>query len=300
MLLRIRDLDVAYGDRQVLHKVSLDVREKTVVGIVGESGSGKSTLLNSILQLLGPAGHILNGQILQEENELLQCDYKKLQDIRGKEIAMIFQDPTQMLDPMERIGHLFTESIRVHDNSISRRRAEELAEQMLYKVGFEDVERIMRSYPYELSGGMNQRVAIGAALMNSPSLLLADEPTSALDVRSQIRITELLKSINEEGTTILLATHNMGLVAHLADYIGVMLNGQIIEYGTCNEVLKAPGHEYTKMLIHSVLTPGTPLPKPIPFNNAGCNYSKKVTLSEEHWIFQEPTPPETGGADHAG
>lgn len=300
MLLRITDLDVAYEDRQVLHKVCLEIRKNSVVGIVGESGSGKSTLLNSILQLLGSTGRILNGQILMGENDLLQCDHGKLRDIRGKEISMIFQDPTRMLDPMERIGHLYAESVRVHDASVFGHRVSEMTKQMLKRVGFEDVERIVRSYPYELSGGMNQRVAIGAALMNSPSLLLADEPTSALDVRSQIRIAELLRSISEEGTTILLATHNMGLVANLADYIGVMLNGQIVEYGTCDEVLKDPQHDYTKMLIHSVLKLGNELPESIPFDPSGKHYTKKVLLSEEHWILQESKPMQTGGADYAG
>lgn len=298
MLLTIQDLDVAYGERQVLNKVCLKIEKQTIVGIVGESGSGKSTLLNSILRLLGQSGHILNGQILLRETDILRCDQKKLREIRGGDVSMIFQDPTRMLDPMERIGHLYLEIAKVHRDSFSRRKTIEAAEKMLEMVGFEDVRRIMRSYPYELSGGMNQRAAIGAALINTPYLLLADEPTSALDVRSQMQIMELLKTINEKGTAILFATHNMGLVANLANYIGVMLKGQIIEYGTCDEVLKNPKHEYTKMLISSVLTLKSELPESAPFEYERKGYGEKIFVTETHWFLQNSEAMQTGDAEY--
>lgn len=251
-LLLIEDLSVSYGKEETVKKVSFSVKEGEIVGIVGESGSGKTTVLRSVLSLLGKNGKITDGKITFAGRDIVSLSVPKRADIAGKEIAMIFQDSEKSLDPVHTIGKQFIEAIRVHEN-ISRIEAERKGKEQLSAMNFTDVEQVWKSYPFELSGGMCQRVAIAMAMVHHPKLLLADEPTSALDVTIQAQVVDLLMSLREKtGTSILIVTHNMGVVAKMADYIGVMYKGELVEFGEKEEVLFKPKHLYTKALIDQI------------------------------------------------
>lgn len=251
-MLHIKNLTIKYHDQEVVKNVSLSVSPGEIVGIVGESGSGKSTLLRSILKLLGNGGRIISGSIEFRGRELNALAFKELRTIRGKEIALIYQHPALSFDPTVRLEKQFYEAGKVHgmgDKSQVRRRAELLLEQMK----FDDPERILASYPFELSGGMCQRAAIAMAMLHEPALLLADEPTSALDVTVQAQVVETMMDLRKQtGTAILIVTHNMGVAAHMSDQIGVMNKGKLEEFGLTDKILYKPEKDYTKKLIAAI------------------------------------------------
>lgn len=244
-MLEIRDLTIKYDNRgEVLKGINLFVRDREIVGVVGESGSGKSTLIKSIVGGLASNSEILSGTITFEGKDPIQK--------RGKEITMIFQDSRNTLNPVRKIGKQFIELIQEH-SSLSKKEARTKAISMLEKMKLVDAENIMESYPYQLSGGMCQRVGIAMAMVFSPKLLLADEPTSALDVTTQAQIIEELIGLRKNyGTAIVIVTHNLAVAAHMSDRIIVMKDGEIIEEGKTLEVLKNPKNDYTKLLISSV------------------------------------------------
>lgn len=250
--MQIQNLDIAYGDTVIVKDINLRVEKNEIVGIVGESGSGKSTLIRSIIQLLNNNGKIVNGNIYYKDNNLKDLSNREMTKLRGKEISMIFQHPELCLNPMMTIEKLFYESINVHEK-ISKKEARKRANEILLVLGFDNPERILRSYPFELSGGMCQRVMIGISMINNPSLLLADEPTSALDVTVQLQVVETLMNMRDMyNTSILIVTHNMGVVSKMVDKIGVMYKGEIVEWGDKEEILRNPKHSYTKALISSI------------------------------------------------
>lgn len=246
-ILEILDLSYSYGDgNRALQNVSLKIREGEIVSIVGESGSGKSTLLHGILGLLpsDPEGSIAY------EGELLTNSRKRL--LRGKEIAIIYQNADRYFDPSKRIGSQFGEMLNAHGVR-NKKEQIRIEKDMLGRVHLTQGERILRSYPFELSGGMIQRVAIAMAMAFRPKLLLADEPTSALDATIQERIVRQLLELREAyHTAILLVTHNMGLASYISDSIGVMKDGQMIEYGTRDQIILHPEANYTRMLLRAV------------------------------------------------
>lgn len=251
-MLQIENLNIAYDDILTVKNVNLKVEENEIVGIVGESGSGKSTLIRSIIQLLNSNGKIVEGSILYKNKDLRNINNNEMRKVRGKEISMIFQHPELSLDPMMSIEKLFYESINVHEK-ISKKESYKRATEILEVLGFEDPIRVLKSYPFELSGGMCQRVMIGIAMVNNPSLLLADEPTSALDVTVQLQVVETLMQMRDiYKTSILIVTHNMGVVSKMVDKIGVMYNGEIVEWGSKEDVLRNPKHPYTKALISAI------------------------------------------------
>lgn len=251
-MLEIRNLKVAYGKNEVLHGVNLSLQKDEIIGIVGESGSGKSTILHAILGILGSDAHISEGEILFQDRDLLKCPEKEFLRIIGKDISFVFQHPSLAFDPITKIGSQMYETVQVYEN-ISRKEAEARFLTLLENMGFEHPERIPDSYPFELSGGMCQRVAIAIAMMGSPKILLADEPTSALDVTVQAQVIEtLLELKNQYHMSIILVTHNMGIVSYLADRVYVMYQGNIVEHGGKKEVIRNPQHNYTKSLIRSV------------------------------------------------
>lgn len=232
--------------------VSLSVEKGDIVSIVGESGSGKTTLIRAILGLLPSGGKITSGEILYAGKNLATCIEKELQEIRGKEISMIFQDVGTALDPIRQIKNQYQESIAVHEK-LSRKEYFSKAVAMLKKVQLYDTRRVMRSYPFELSGGMKQRIGIAMSMTAKPKILLADEPTSALDVTIQAQVVRQMKELrNQYGVTIILVTHNMGVASYLSDKIGVMRESKIIEYGTRDEIIYHPAEQYTKDLLESV------------------------------------------------
>ena len=232
--------------------VSFEVRAGEIVGLVGESGCGKTVTGFSILGLVDPPGRIVGGRILFEGTDLLQLREEELRRIRGAQIAMVFQDPMMTLNPVLRIDTQMIEAVRAHQD-VNEAQAREQARGALARVGIPSAESRLRSYPHQFSGGMRQRVAIAIALLNRPKLIIADEPTTALDVTIQAQILyEAQKLCRESGTALIWITHDLTVVAGLADRICVMYAGRIVEQGTVDEVLDQPLHPYTHGLIGSV------------------------------------------------
>lgn len=237
--------------------VSFSIPRGSTVALVGESGCGKSVTSLSIMRLLQePMGRIVSGQIRyfgeQGMIDLAQASKKEMQRIRGREIAMIFQEPMTSLNPVFTIGSQIDEMVSLHNPKLTRQQVREITLETLRQVGIARAEGICRSYPHELSGGMRQRIMIAIAVCCKPSLLIADEPTTALDVTIQAQILELLQDLKEKtNTSILLITHDLGVVAQMADYVVVMYAGKVVEEGTAWQVLLHPSHPYTIGLIRS-------------------------------------------------
>lgn len=243
-----------YGTSTAVDHVSFHVDKGEVVCIVGESGCGKSVTSLSIMGLLARGGSVKGGTVLFDGQNLLFLTEKELDRIRGNQMTMIFQDPLTSLNPVFTVGNQITESIRTH-LKLSKEEAAVRAEELLEKVGMPDAKSAMKKYPHTLSGGMRQRVMIAMALSCNPKLLIADEPTTALDVTIQAQIMKLLRELQQEnGMSIILITHDIGLVAHMADRVIVMYAGQMIEEAPVNEIFKMPRHPYTKALLDTVPT----------------------------------------------
>lgn len=255
-ILEVTDLEVTFsgdGGKSIgVDHVSFYVDPGEVVCIVGESGCGKSVTSLSVMGLLGRGGKVTSGKVMFEGRNLLDMPERELDHIRGDRLTMIFQDPLTSLNPVFTIGNQMTESIRVH-MGLDKEEAAARALSLLKKVGLPDAGAVMRRYPHLLSGGMRQRVMIAMALSCSPSLLIADEPTTALDVTIQAQIMELILELREElGMSVLLITHDMGLVAQMADRVLVMYAGQMIEQARVLELFDHPAHPYTRALLRSV------------------------------------------------
>lgn len=257
-LLTISDLTIAFtgdtGTHEVTDHLSLTLDEGEVVCLVGESGCGKSVTSMSLLGLLGPGGSVKEGSICYEDRDLLTLSEKELDQIRGKEISMIFQDPMSSLNPVFTIGYQIMEGLRIH-LGLKKREAWVRAVELLDRVGMKEPEMVMKSYPHTLSGGMRQRAIIAMALACNPKLLIADEPTTALDVSVQAQIMELLKRLQKESRmAVLLITHDMGVVSHMADRVLVMYAGQIVEEAEAEELFRHPSHPYTRALLSAIPT----------------------------------------------
>lgn len=251
-MLEVNNLSIKYGDKLAVDKFNMSLKSGQIISLVGESGSGKTTVLRSLIGNISGSGQLFSGDVKFKNKSLFEMSEFDLRQIRGPEIAMIFQDSRSFLDPIQKIGQQFYEYINTHQK-ISRSEADELTYQSLERVNLKNPHEVMNSYPSNLSGGMVQRVGIAMALLLEPDLLLADEPTSALDMTSQARIIQELKEIvQESNTAIVLVTHNLGVASYLADYIIVMKNGQIIEEGDTFSVIENPSENYTKELIQSI------------------------------------------------
>ena len=251
-ILEVQQVTITYKDNIAVENVSFQVAENQILAIVGESGSGKSTLIRAIDGLLPESGKVTEGKILYLGNLLNDPGQKNLQKLRGKEIAMIFQNPGEYLNPRRKIESQFMEILDIHGTG-TRQDKRSLALQMLNRLNLPDAERILKSYPFQLSGGMNQRVAIAMAVSTRPKLLLADEPTSALDVTVQAQVVkELLELRQTFGTAMILVTHNIAVASKMADQIVVMKSGKIQEYGTRDQVILNPKSSYTRELLNAV------------------------------------------------
>ena len=252
-------LTVTYGEKLAVDGVSFSLSPGKIYVIVGESGSGKSTLLRTIGGLLTKEGKIVSGDIWMGEQNLIQLSEKEWCEVHGNKMGYIFQNPEQSLSPLAKIGKQFVECQNMHAKTAGKKSKKEIledAEELLKELRFENPQRVLKSYPFELSGGMCQRVAIALAIMNPPSLLLADEPTSALDVASQDMTIETLLALRKKtDLSILLVTHNMEVARRLADEIGVMYQGRIIESGLPEEIRNDPKEDYTKKLIAAIPQP---------------------------------------------
>ena len=306
-LLSVRDLKTSFfthvGEVKAVRGISFDVNEGEVLGIVGESGSGKSVTSLSIMGLLQYPGRVVDGEILLNGEDILTYSKDQMRKVRGKEIAMIFQDPMTSLNPVYTIGNQVMEMILEHEK-MTKREARARAIEMLKLVGIPAAEKRIDSYPHEFSGGMRQRVMIALALSCNPKLLIADEPTTALDVTIQAQILSLIKSLNKQfGMTTMLITHDLGVVATVCDKVAVMYGGLIMEYCTVDEIFYHPRHPYTMGLLGSIphvdggekrrLIPidGTPPdlinpPKGCPFSTR-CKYCMNVCTREQPPYFAE-------------
>jgi oligopeptide/dipeptide ABC transporter ATP-binding protein len=254
-LLQIEDLKVQYATRAGLVKavdnVDLDVQRGETLGLVGESGCGKSTLGFSILRLVREPGEIAGGQIVFDGEDLLQKTEQEMIHIRGKRIAMIFQDPMTCLNPLQRIDDHYVETLRIHEKGMSAKEARQRAADLVDDLGI--IADRLSDYPHQLSGGMRQRVMIGLALALNSDLIIADEPTTSLDVLVEAQILELMKALKRDfNLTMILITHNMGIVAELADRIAVMYAGKLMEVAEAVALYDSPLHPYTQGLLKSI------------------------------------------------
>jgi len=254
-ILEIKNLDVHFpihiGTVRAVEDVTLDLKKGEVMGLVGESGCGKSTLGFSVLRLLRPPGLVAGGEIVYHGNDILKMNERELLDLRGRRISMIFQDPLTSLNPLFSVGNQFVETIQTHENRVSKKEAVERAGQMLNDLGIP--EERLHEYPHQMSGGMRQRIMIGIGLILNPDLLIADEPTTALDVIVEAQFLDLLNELRRKfNLTILLISHNLGIVAQMADRITVMYGGRVAEMGKAEAVFDCPKHPYTQGLLASI------------------------------------------------
>ncbi|MGO4125988.1 ABC transporter ATP-binding protein [Inquilinus sp. YAF38] len=307
-LLAIDGLRVAIGGRSVVDGVSLSIRRGEVLALVGESGCGKSLTALSVLRLLPAAARVAGGSIAMEGTDLLALDEASLRDLRGNRVSVIFQEPVASLNPLVRVGDQVAESLRLHRGaSAAAARAEAVA--MLARVGIADPERRAGQFPFELSGGMCQRVMIASALICRPEILIADEPTTALDVTIQAQILDLLKSLRAEaGSAILLITHDMGVVADMADRVAVMYGGTVVESGPVDAIFDAPAHPYTKLLLATVPRLDGPrreelktIAGAVPDAASwpqGCRFRTRCPLADERCAEAPPLEPAQGDPGH--
>lgn len=298
-LLSVQNLHTSFftdnGEVRAVNGVNFDLDPGEILGIVGESGSGKSVTAYSIMQILADTGRITEGRILFKGEDLSTWNERQMQSFRGKNCSIIFQDPMTSLNPVFTIGNQMLEAVLLH-TSRRGREASERVQELLEMVGINEPKKRMKQYPFELSGGMRQRVMIAMALACEPDILIADEPTTALDVTIQAQILELIQSLqNKLGMAVILVTHDLGVIADMCDNIIVMYGGRICERGTAREIFYNPKHEYTKGLLRSIpnvsnmkkkLVPiaGTPinmlnLPKGCAFCPR-CDAAMKICLSE--------------------
>lgn len=304
-------LDLAAGTTPVVDDVSFTVGRGETLGIVGESGSGKSMTANSIIQILpNKIGRIAGGKILFDGRELSQFSDADLTKVRGREIAMILQDPHTSLNPVYSIGNQVIEALRLDDPQQPKRSLLSKAINVLKKVNVADAERRLHAFPHQMSGGMKQRVVGAIAFSSAPKLIIADEPTTALDVTIQLQYLQLLEGIQKStGAAIIFITHDLGIVAHLCHRLAVMYGGRIVESGTVKDVFAAPSHPYTQALLRSVPSIDAKVnrlyaiegqPPPLTEKIAGCKFASRCPLATDVCRSQrpDPKPGRSGAASH--
>ena len=251
-MLEIKNVTICYKDRPTVKNFSMTLQRAEIASLVGESGSGKTTVIRAVLGLLAGGGKVTAGDILFEGKSLLKNTPDQWRKLRGTDISMIFQDSGAMLNPTRKIGDVFAEYIRTHEN-ISKSDAWKRGIAMLERMRLPSGDNIMHSYPFQLSGGMRQRVGIAMAMTFQPKLLLADEPTSALDVTTQAQIVRQMMELRDEyGTGIIIVTHNLGVAAYMSDLIVVMKNGEIYDSGNRDDILSGNHSGYTQKLLDAV------------------------------------------------
>ena len=288
-----------HGVAKAVDGFSMDLGERETLGIVGESGSGKTVTCLSVLRLVPSPGRIVGGRILFEGRDLAGLAERELQQVRGKQIGMVFQDPMTSLSPFLTIGEQVAEPLLVHDR-LSRREARSRAVEILGKVGIPEPDSRWSDYPHRFSGGMRQRVMIAMALIGNPKVLIADEPTTALDVTIQAQVLELFRKIKEEfGTAILLITHNLGVVAGMADRVAVMYAGRVVEMAATEELFANPRHPYTLALLRAVprlengsrqrLEPIAGTPPDLARLPAGCSFYDRCSFRQERCQVEAPS-----------
>ncbi len=312
-LLEVNNLSISFetysGVLPAIEDVSFSLYPGDILGVVGESGSGKTVTVSSLVGLLPHNAQINGGRILFQGRDLLGLSDREMEDVRGREIATVFQDPMTSLNPVMRVGHQITEALRIH--GASRAQSRQRALELLDLVGIPNPSGRFRQFPHEMSGGMRQRVVIAIAIANQPSVLIADEPTTALDVTIQAQVLEVLaEGCGAAGASMILVTHDLGVVAEVADRVAVMYAGRIVETGTVETIFRRPRHPYTMGLFTSLprldgdlehLKPIPGVPPTLAVRPTGCAFHTRCTLSEgrEPCRNQVPELISVGGGQRA-
>ena len=299
-LLDMKHLHVSFftdkGEVRAVNDVSLTVPPGRIVGIVGESGCGKSVTARSVMRLIRKPGKITGGEILFEGRDLASLPEKELASLRGSQISMIFQDPMTSLNPVIRVGRQVEEALKLHTDLPKTERDRKVLE-IFQETGISEPQKRLKCYPHELSGGLRQRVMIAMAMICRPKLLLADEPTTALDVTVEAQILRLMKKLRDAGTSILIISHNLGVIAQLCDYVYVMYAGRIVEEADITTLFRAPVHPYTKGLLQAVssLYSGNQMLDTIPgvvpnllHLPKGCSFSLRCSRCESRCPDETP------------
>lgn len=309
-ILKVEDLKTSFmtssGEVQAVRGVSFEVHKGEILGIVGESGSGKSVTSMSILRLLADTARIKNGKIEFEGTDLTKVSDKQMREIRGQKIAMVFQDPMSSLNPLIPVGKQVAEMIHVHHPEMKRDELQAATLELFREVRIPEAEKRLKSYPHEFSGGMRQRVMIAMAIINHPTILIADEPTTALDVTIQAQILDIMRRLKGSSGSLMLITHNLGIVAEICEEVVVMYAGRAIERGTLKAIFDNPLHPYTQGLMASVPTmrsekkplytiPGT-VPTVYDFKE-GCRFADRCQHCTEECRTKIP-PVKRVGEDH--
>ena len=300
-ILEVKDLHTSFkterGEVQSVNGVSFSLEPSKTLGIVGESGSGKSVTAYSIMQILDANGSITSGEILYNGEDITKWDKAKIDSFRGKKCSIIFQDPMTSLNPVFTVGNQLMEAILLHTDR-NKKQARERAVEMLTLVGVNEPEKRLKQYPFELSGGMRQRVMIAMALACEPDILIADEPTTALDVTIQAQILELMQDLQKKlGMAIIIVTHDLGVIADMCDEIIVMYGGRVCERGTAEDIFYHSCHEYTKGLLKSIPSAGNVKERLVPIGGTpinllnmpkGCAFSTRCNCVMKICLEQKP------------
>jgi len=312
ILLEVKNLKTWFhtsgGTVKAVDGVSFTLNKGEILGIVGESGCGKSVTAYSIMKLIDSPGKIENGEIIFDGRDILKLRDKELRSVRGKDIGMIFQDPSAFLNPVFTCGNQIDEAILAH-RKMSRKEAKEITIGLMDKVGIADAAYRYNDYPHRLSGGQKQRIMIAMAIANSPKLLIADEPTTALDVTVQAQILYIIKKLQQENNmSVMIITHDMGVIAEICDRVAVMYASEIVEYGTAEEIFSSPKHPYTIALLESiprldnvrerlpVIEGDLPDPLHIP---AGCHFAPRCKLADKNCTLSSPPKVEISESHYA-
>lgn len=301
-VLEVKDLHTSFftdsGEVQAVNGVSFNLGRGKILGVVGESGSGKSVTAYSIMQILASTGKVVKGEILFNGENILNYNKKQMDEFRGEKCSIIFQDPMTSLNPTFTVGWQLREALRLHTQYKTRSAANRRAIELLEMVGVNEPESRIKQYPFELSGGMRQRVMIAMALACEPDILIADEPTTALDVTIQAQILELMKDLQKKlGMAIILVTHDLGVIASMCDEIIVMYGGRVCERGTADDIFYRPCHEYTKGLLRSIPNVDNMKEKLVPIGGSpinmlampkGCAFCPRCENALKVCLDQEP------------
>mgnify|MGYP001278236210 FL=1 len=301
-VLEVKDLHTSFftdsGEVQAVNGVSFNLGRGKILGVVGESGSGKSVTAYSIMQILASTGKVVKGEILFNGENILNYNKKQMDEFRGEKCSIIFQDPMTSLNPTFTVGWQLREALRLHTQYKTRSAANRRAIELLEMVGVNEPESRIKQYPFELSGGMRQRVMIAMALVCEPDILIADEPTTALDVTIQAQILELMKDLQKKlGMAIILVTHDLGVIASMCDEIIVMYGGRVCERGTADDIFYHPCHEYTKGLLRSIPNVDNMKEKLVPIGGSpinmlampkGCAFCPRCENALKICLDQEP------------
>lgn len=288
-LLCVKNLSAGYNNIPIIHDISFSIAPHEILGVVGESGSGKTTLLKAIAQIKGLNTEIYQGEILFENKNIGDISPEEKRKMLGDKLAFVFQNSSTSLHPTRRIIDQFYEMAQAH-TSLNKTEVQDLALEIFSNMGLHDGKRIMKAYPFELSGGMAQRVSIALAVLLRPQLILADESTSALDATVQKQVIEELLLLRKKfGTAMLVITHNVGVVGKMADKIAVMYKGRIVEYGNTSEVLNNPQHDYTRALLAAVPKLNKPfelekMKNSEDHNDSGCSCLDKCCCEYHHYL----------------